>query len=51
MNQVGFSKELLDYVADADHHTILADVPYSTSLREIVTIDYMMKSYERGEVA
>ncbi|KEF40452.1 hypothetical protein M670_00478 [Schinkia azotoformans MEV2011] len=48
---MGFSKELLDYVADADHHTILADVPYSTSLREIVTIDYMMKSYERGEVA
>lgn len=45
------SKELLDYVADADNHTILVDVPYSTSLREIVTIDYMIKSYERGEVA
>lgn len=40
------SKELLDYVADGDLHTKLSGVEFSTNLREIVTVEYMM---ERGE--
>jgi hypothetical protein len=36
------SKELLDYVADGDRHTKLISVDYSTSLREIVTVGYMI---------
>lgn len=37
------SNELLDYVADADYHTILDSVEYSTNLREIVTIAQMVE--------
>lgn len=37
------NKELLSYVADADLHTKIKDVAYSTNLREIVTIGYMME--------
>jgi hypothetical protein len=37
------SKELLIRVMDADLHTKLVSVEYSTSLREIVTIGYMME--------
>jgi hypothetical protein len=40
------SKELLNYVSDGDLHTVLDNVQYSTNLREIVTIGYMMEHYE-----
>lgn len=36
------SNELLDYVADADFHTKLKGVEYSTDLRGIVTVGYMV---------
>lgn len=39
------SKELLNYVSDGDMHTKLDRVEYSTSLREIVTVGYMMQHY------
>jgi hypothetical protein len=37
-----FSKELIDYVADGDRHARLAAVEYSTSIREVVTVGYMI---------
>jgi hypothetical protein len=37
------SKELLKYIADADLHIKLESVDYSTSLREIVTVGYMIE--------
>lgn len=43
---MGFSKELLDYVSDGDLHTKLVDVKYSTSLREVVTVEDMINHYE-----
>jgi hypothetical protein len=36
------SKELMDYVADGDFHTKVDGVEYSTNLREIVTVGYMV---------
>jgi hypothetical protein len=39
-----FSKELIDYVADGDLQTKLVSVDYSTSLREVVTIGYMIEN-------
>jgi hypothetical protein len=36
------STELLDYVSDGDLHTKLDGVEYSTNLREIVTVGYMI---------
>jgi hypothetical protein len=39
-----FSKELLDYVADGDLQTKLFAVDYSTSLRDIVTVGYMIEN-------
>lgn len=38
------SKELLSYVADADLSTKLENVEYSTNLREIVTVGYMVEN-------
>lgn len=43
------SKELLDYVADADVHTKLSSVSHSTNLREIVTLGYMVDEYKAVE--
>lgn len=43
------SNELLDYVADGDLHAKLTDVEYSTNLREIVTVEQMIKYAERGK--
>ena len=40
------SKDLLDYVVDGDLQTVLNSVEYSTSLREIVTIAYMIEHEE-----
>lgn len=37
------SKELLNYVADGDYHTVLENVEYSTNLREIITVEHMIK--------
>jgi hypothetical protein len=37
------SKELLLYVVDGDLHTKLDSVEYSTSIREIVTVGYMIE--------
>jgi len=42
------SKDLLDYVVDGDLQTVLNSVEYSTSLREIVTIAYMI---EQGKMS
>jgi hypothetical protein len=40
------SKELLDYVADGDLHTKLDAIDFSTNLREIVTVGYMMEQQQ-----
>jgi hypothetical protein len=40
------SKELLNYVVDGDLHTKLDVVEFSTNLREIVTIGYMLEQQE-----
>lgn len=42
------SKELLNYVADADLHTTLEGVEHSTNLREIVTVGYMMENSQEN---
>ncbi|MFD2704053.1 hypothetical protein [Salibacterium lacus] len=39
------SDELLDYVADADMHTKMKNVPYSTDLRSVVTVDYLLERH------
>jgi hypothetical protein len=39
-----FSKELLDYVVDGDQHAILNAVEFSTSVREVVTVGYMIEN-------
>jgi hypothetical protein len=39
-----FSKELLDKVSDGDKHTKLVAVQYSTSIREVVTVGYMIEN-------
>jgi hypothetical protein len=36
------SKELMDYIADGDFHIKIDDVEYSTNLREIITVGYML---------
>ncbi|MFB4164778.1 hypothetical protein ACE1TI_13350 [Alteribacillus sp. JSM 102045] len=41
------SIELLDYVGDADLHTKLKDVEYSTNLRDVVTVGFMMERENR----
>lgn len=41
--QVIISKELLKYVADADYSTKLNYIEFSTNLREIVTVGYMLE--------
>jgi hypothetical protein len=40
------SKDLLEYVADGDLHTKLNSVEYSTNLREVVTVGYMMEQLQ-----
>jgi hypothetical protein len=40
------SKEILANVADGDLHTKLEGIEYSTSLREIVTVGYMVEHYD-----
>jgi hypothetical protein len=39
-----FSKEVLDELADGDRHTLISDVKYSTSPREVVTVGYMIEN-------
>lgn len=43
------SRELLDYVLDGDLHIKLLSVEYSTNLREIVTVGYMLNHFKGGE--
>lgn len=38
---------LIDYVANADEHTKLSSVEYSTDLRSIVPIGYMVQRYQQ----
>lgn len=38
------SKDLLPYVNDGDLHAKLEGVEYSTNLREIVTVGYMIEN-------
>lgn len=44
-----FSKALLTHVSDGDLHLRMKDIPYSTNLREIITVEYMMEHFEGGE--
>jgi hypothetical protein len=37
------SEELLPFIADGDLHTKLNNIEYSTSLREVVTVGYMLE--------
>lgn len=39
---MNISKDLINYVADGDLSTKLENVEYSTNLREIVTVGYMI---------
>lgn len=48
---MGISKVLLDYVADGDLQTTMEGVSYSTSIRKIVTIGYMIDEYEKSTTA
>ncbi|WP_430482776.1 hypothetical protein [Rossellomorea marisflavi] len=36
------SNSLIVHVADADFHTKIEGVEYSTDIREIVTVEYML---------
>ncbi|WP_256815594.1 hypothetical protein [Cytobacillus sp. Bac17] len=36
------SKEVMSHVSDGDWHTKLENIKYSTSLREIVTVQFML---------
>jgi hypothetical protein len=38
-----FSKEILNRLSDADFHTQFETIEFSTSIREIVTVGYMME--------
>jgi hypothetical protein len=35
-------------VNDGDYHMVLESVEYSTNLREIVTVGYMMETHLKG---
>lgn len=43
------TQSLLQYISDGDLSTKLESVEYSTNLRSIITVEYMMERYERGE--
>lgn len=40
---MAFSKELIDYVSDGDLHTKMKGIKFSTDLRAIVTVGYMIE--------
>ncbi|SFP09603.1 hypothetical protein [Salibacterium halotolerans] len=42
------SAELLDYVQDGDLHTKMGSVPYSTEIRNIVTVGHMMERHTKN---
>lgn len=44
-----FNKVLLHLVSDADLHTKNGPIEYSTSLREIITVGYMMEHSQDEE--
>ena len=46
MGKLEICKVLLNYVADADLHTKLSSVDYSTNVREIVTVGYMIDNFK-----
>lgn len=39
-----FTITLIDYIADGDFHLKMECVDFSTSIREIVTVEYMMNN-------
>lgn len=39
---MAISKELINHIADGDLHAVMSDVEFSTNLREIVTVGYMI---------
>lgn len=45
VNKLAISKALLAHVSDGDLHTTMNGIQYSTNLREIVTIGYMLEQY------
>lgn len=48
--KTAFSDIIIDNVIDGDLDTKMKDIPYSTSLREIITVEDMLKhSIRRGD--
>ncbi|WP_279664630.1 hypothetical protein [Ectobacillus ponti] len=43
-----FSQELYNYISDADLHTKMDAVEYSTSPREVITVADMLRQLGRG---
>jgi hypothetical protein len=48
VNKLFISKALLSHVSDGDLHIKMDGVDYSTNLREIVTVEYMVEQYEKS---
>lgn len=46
---MSLSNSLKDYIFDGDLSTKLENVEYSTNLREIVTVGYMIDHFKGGE--
>lgn len=46
---MSLSNSLADYIFDGDLSTKLENVEYSTNLREIVTVGYMIEHFKGGE--
>ncbi|MFS0864096.1 hypothetical protein [Fredinandcohnia sp. 179-A 10B2 NHS] len=38
------SKEILKYVGDGDLHIKMIEIEYSTSVREIITLEFMLNN-------
>ena len=46
---MSLSNSLKDYIFDGDLSTKLENVEYSTNLRDIVTVGYMIDHFKGGE--
>lgn len=46
---MSLNANLAEYVSDGDLSTKLENVEYSTNLREIVTVGYMIEHFKGGE--
>lgn len=43
-----YSHLLLAHVSDGDLHTTMNGVEFSTNLREVITVGYMVEQYEQS---